>query len=313
RLRRPRRRGRAARLAVPHRGARHLQRGRHRRRVHRDRRRPARPKQRRRRPLRSPSLRRAVDRHREPFARPERLRPAARQQPQHDDPGPRRAVRRCRPACALSLAGPQEGPDQADVGGRLTAAPITPSRERVSELVSARNVATVGIVLGVVAGWLALPPVATRSITWPLLLGILAVAAGIWAVSRAVKRPGWAGIAAGLIGISFALLALQSSVPHLKDVFTWGALLATTLVWATPLTFGALGGMMSERSGVVNIALEGMMLMGAFFGIWGSITTGSWGLGLLIAMGVGGLTAFIYGIFALHLRAHPNLGGAALH
>jgi ABC-type uncharacterized transport system permease subunit len=191
---------------------------------------------------------------------------------------------------------------------------MTPSRaQRLSELASARPVATVGIVLGVVAGWLALPPVATRSMTLPLLLGILAVGAGIWAVSRGVKRPGWGAIAAGLIGISFALLAIQSNVPHLKDVFTWGTLLAATLRYATPLTFGALGGMMSERSGVVNIALEGMMLMGCFFGIWGSVTTGSWELGLLIAMGVGGLTAFIYGIFAIHLRADQIVGGTAVN
>jgi ABC-type uncharacterized transport system permease subunit len=196
----------------------------------------------------------------------------------------------------------------------MTAQPIAPvPTRRLVEVASPRNVAILGIVLGVVAGWLALPPVATRSATLPLLLGLLAVAAGIWAVSRGVKRPGWIAVAAGIFGIALGLLALQSNTSNLESVFTWGTLLAATLRYATPLTFGALGGMISERSGVVNIALEGMMLMGAFFGIWGSATTGSWVLGLLIAMAVGGLTAFVYAIFAIQFRADQIVGGTAIN
>jgi simple sugar transport system permease protein len=196
----------------------------------------------------------------------------------------------------------------------MTATPISPSRaNRLTELASARHVAIVGIVLGIVAGFVGLPPVHTRTAVVPLFFGILAIGCGIWAVSRDVKRLGWGAVASGIFGITLGLLAIQSSVAHLQATFTWGTLLAATLVWATPLTYGALGGLMSERSGVVNIALEGMMLMGAFFGIWGSATTGSWVLGLLIAMGVGALTAFVYAVFAIHLRADQIVGGTAVN
>jgi ABC-type uncharacterized transport system permease subunit len=79
------------------------------------------------------------------------------------------------------------------------------------------------------------------------------------------------------------------------------------------LTFAAIGGMFSERSGVVNIGLEGMMLMGAFFAVWGADKTGSWELGLLIAMGSGVLLALVHAFFAIHLRADQIVVGTGIN
>jgi simple sugar transport system permease protein len=123
---------------------------------------------------------------------------------------------------------------------------------------------------------------------------------------------GWGAVAAGVVGAGLGLLALQSSSGNLNQVFS-SSLIASMLVFATPLTFGAIGGMFSERSGVVNVALEGMMLTGAFFGIYGADKTGSWVLGILIAMLAGALMALVHAFFAIHLRADQIVGGMAIN
>jgi simple sugar transport system permease protein len=71
--------------------------------------------------------------------------------------------------------------------------------------------------------------------------------------------------------------------------------------------------MFSERSGVVNIGLEGMMLMGAFWGLYGADKGGTWVVGLLLGMSVGGVLALVYAFFAIHLRADQIVGGTAVN
>jgi simple sugar transport system permease protein len=175
-----------------------------------------------------------------------------------------------------------------------------------------RSVASLGVVLGVVACLLALPPITARSIVWSALVGILGVACGIWAVTRGERRAGWSAVAAGIAGIGLGALAVQSSVANLDTVFR-ADLIASMFVFSTPLVFAGIGGMFSERSGVVNIGLEGMMLMGAFWGVYGADKTGSWVGGLLVAMLSGGLTALVHAFFAIHLRADQIVGGTAVN
>jgi general nucleoside transport system permease protein len=169
-----------------------------------------------------------------------------------------------------------------------------------------------GLVLGVFAAFLAIPPITARTILWPILVGVAAATLGLWTATRGRRRLGYGAVAAGFVGIGLGILATHSSTGHLDTVFT-ASLIASMFVFSTPLVFAAIGGMFSERSGVVNIGLEGMMLMGAFWGVYGADKAGSWAIGLLVAILAGGLLALVHAVFAIHLRADQIVGGTAVN
>ena len=170
-----------------------------------------------------------------------------------------------------------------------------------------------GIGLGGLAWFIALPPLLIRTPVPSLVLAAMAVGAGAVAVRADEKRLGYGAVAAGVIGGLGAVVATRSGVENLEDVFVWSALIAAMLRFATPLTFAALGGILSERSGVINIGLEGMMLMGAFFGIFGADLTGSWLLGAVIGMASGAAMGLVHAVLSISLRADQVVGGTGIN
>jgi ABC-type uncharacterized transport system permease subunit len=180
------------------------------------------------------------------------------------------------------------------------------------QLPTERWIGIAGVAVGVLALLVALPPWTVRELAVPLALGIVAAACGIAALARGERTAGGWALVAAFLGTVGALWAQGVQAETLDDIFTVG-LLASTLRFATPLAFAAMGGIFSERSGVVNIGLEGMMLIGAFFAVWAAIWSGSWVVGLLMAMISGGLLALIHGIFSIHLLADQIVSGFAVN
>ena len=90
------------------------------------------------------------------------------------------------------------------------------------------------------------------------------------------------------------------------------AIFASTLRIATPILLASLGGVMSERSGVINIGLEGMMLMGAFGAAVGSYFYGPW-TGILIGIAIGGLMGLIHAFMSVTVKANQIISATAIN
>jgi ABC-type uncharacterized transport system permease subunit len=90
------------------------------------------------------------------------------------------------------------------------------------------------------------------------------------------------------------------------------ALFGATLRIATPVILAAMGGVISERSGVINIGLEGMMLLGAFGAVVGSYYTGACG-GLIIGVLVGGLLGLLHAFFSVTVRANQIISAVGIN
>jgi general nucleoside transport system permease protein len=92
----------------------------------------------------------------------------------------------------------------------------------------------------------------------------------------------------------------------------WVVVLASAVTYGTPLLYAALGELITERAGVLNLGVEGMMLVGAVMGFWAVQRTGSLLLAVVVAAIAGASMALIHAFLVITLRANQIVSGLAL-
>lgn len=140
------------------------------------------------------------------------------------------------------------------------------------------------------------------------VLAVLSAVLGGIQLARGFGR--WTNLALGVVVVAF-IFAFFTWAAADKSISLAG-LIYNSVANAVPITLGALSGVLCERSGVVNIAIEGMMLTGALVGaVVGSITN-SW-LGLLAAILAGVLMALLHAVLSIRYKVNQIVSGTVIN
>ncbi|RKN43612.1 ABC transporter permease [Micromonospora endolithica] len=147
-----------------------------------------------------------------------------------------------------------------------------------------------------------------------ILFGLVALAAGAAMLAGLPKRWFTLVLGVGLVGFLLSFLCWQvSAAPTGQNFMPLVNVLRGTFVLALPLIFGALAGVLCERSGVVNVAIEGQLLMGAFSGaLFGSISGSVW-VGLVAAAIGGAFISLLLAVFAIRYLVDQVVMGIVLN
>jgi simple sugar transport system permease protein len=141
-----------------------------------------------------------------------------------------------------------------------------------------------------------------------LFFGLVILLTGIYQLLRGFARANL------VLGVNFLLLVLAFLTWSIRgESLNLTGLLESTLLRATPFLFGALSGIMCERSGVINIAIEGMMLIAAFISVLvASITHNLW-LGLAAGLASGGVIAAFHAVLSIQFKVDQIISGTVIN
>jgi simple sugar transport system permease protein len=161
------------------------------------------------------------------------------------------------------------------------------------------------------ADLIQLPSISIGSSSLGWVSGILLLLIAGYSLSSSLKNrktPLWVSVLYGAIGV-IALLGWLAAGNKVPLTFIIG----TSLVLAVPIVLGAMGGLMCERVGVTNIAIEAQLLAGAFMAAVVSSITDNFFLGLISAMIGGALVSLVLAVFAIKYLAQQIIVGVVLN
>ncbi|HEY9522633.1 MAG TPA: ABC transporter permease, partial [Thermopolyspora sp.] len=120
----------------------------------------------------------------------------------------------------------------------------------------------------------------------------------------------WWVLLLALFGL-IALLSIARTVSGAVDI-TSGGTIRTSIELAVPIGLAALGGLWSERAGVINIGLEGMMILGTWFGAWGALQFGSLWAGVLAGAIGGAIGGVLHAVATVTFGVDHIISGVAI-
>ncbi len=159
------------------------------------------------------------------------------------------------------------------------------------------------------SGGVDAPDVALPVRTTVFVLAMACAVAGGVQLARGFGRR--AGVVLGLVSAGFVIALLAWAAADTSFNFT--GMIQVTLARATPLALGALAGLLCERSGVVNIAIEGMMLAAAFAGALAASAASNLYLGVGAAVGAGALLGALLAVLSIRFRVDQIVGGTVIN
>lgn len=158
-----------------------------------------------------------------------------------------------------------------------------------------------------------LDPLFLAARPWALFLGFVILALAGFAAYAAVKRYRFGVWLPVLVGVAAVFAFLLWSGAGKEAAIPLSQLLAQGIVFAVPLAFGSMAGLICERVGIINIAIEGQLLAGAFAGAVVATVTGNPFTALLVAPIAGALVGALLAFFSIKYRVDQIVVGVVLN